>query len=63
MSFSKDIIDIVWNKATIINGVDPETTRKDKCGATIKKNEYKNNTHINGWFIDHIYPLKRIGRK
>lgn len=59
--FSEEIIQQVWEKATIVEGYDAETIRKDSCGAWILRTEYGNTNSIYGWEIDHIYPESKGG--
>lgn len=59
--FLQSEIDAVWNKGNIIPGKDVNFWRKDICGATMYKPDYGNISSINGWEIDHIYPLSRGG--
>ena len=58
----KDIEQKVWEKATIVNGKNPDWYRKDACGAWIKRDEYGNRNSIYGWEIDHIIPISEGGR-
>lgn len=46
----------VWNRATIVDGYNPNQYRKDCCGAWIEWGEYGNNQNDFGWEIDHIFP-------
>lgn len=52
----------VWNKATIIKGINPNKIRKDSCGAWIKWNDFQIEK-INGfgWQIDYIIPISKGG--
>jgi len=56
MSFTKETIDAVWRKGRIVPGNDPNVTRKDACGAWIRRIEYGNRQSQYGWEIDHIDP-------
>ena len=48
----------VWNKAQIVQGKDPNTIRKDHCGAWINWDKHGDSTEEgNGWEIDHIKPV------
>jgi len=52
----------VWNKATIVPGVNAAVRRKDACGAWIDWDKYGNTVHhSNGWEIDHIKPVASGG--
>ena len=51
---SLNIIDTLWNKANIVEGYDPDTLRKDACGAWIRKRDYQNSSSEYGWGIDVI---------
>jgi len=61
--FSKEIIDMVWEKAEIVPGYVSELYRKDKCGAWIAKNLYGESYRVlsYGWEIDHIIPKSMGG--
>jgi hypothetical protein len=61
-NFSDEIIKKVWEKATIINGVNSSSRRKDKCGAWIDFSKYGDTTEMgSGWEIDHIKPIAKGG--
>jgi len=61
--FSDYLIQKVWDKAQIIENVDPEIYRLDNCGALIKNalylNEFKSLSM--GWKIDLIKPRSKGG--
>ena len=59
--FDKEVINNVWKKAIIVNGVDPNIWRKDYAGAWIKKSEYGNCKSDFGWEIDHQKPVAEKG--
>ena len=59
--FDKEVINNVWKKAIIVNGVDPNIWRKDYAGAWIKKSDYGNCDSIYGWEIDHEKPVSEGG--
>ncbi|MCW1888209.1 MAG: HNH endonuclease [Candidatus Moranbacteria bacterium] len=54
-------ISLVWNKATIVPGNDPNVFRKDRFGAWIQYSAYGNRDHEYGWEIDHIIPVAAGG--
>lgn len=60
MTFSEDIIKRVWDKASKVEGFDPDMFRKDPCGAWIIFNKYGLRDNNYGWEIDHVYP-KALG--
>ncbi len=60
MSFSKNVIDAVWEKANIVYGLNYNEKRKDKCGAIIARAAYGHESRY-GWEIDHIVPVSRGG--
>jgi len=52
----------VWQKATIVPGVDASIKRKDCCGAWIVWNQYGVTAENGmGWEIDHVVPVARGG--
>lgn len=61
MAFDQDTIQTVWEKATIVNGYNPNEWRKDQCDAWISRTEYGNRKTIYGWEIDHITPVAKGG--
>jgi len=59
MSFSEEIIQKVWEKATIVPNYDPNVWRKDHCGAWINRSSHngkRENPVDYEWEIDHINP-------
>lgn len=60
-NFSDDTIQIVWEKAIIIPGYDPNVWRKDQCRAWIGRDFYGNRNSDYGWEIDHILPESKGG--
>jgi len=61
MSFSKQVIDLVWEKAEVINGSDSRVKRKDKCGAWIARSAYGDHNSDFGWDVDHVIPESNNG--
>ena len=55
-----EIMQLIWAKARIVTGYDPNIIRKDSCDAWIMKSEYGNFDNKFGWVIDHVYP-KSLG--
>src|SRR5215469_15463661 len=61
-AFDSWTVELVWQKAAIVPGVDPRLRRKDSCGAWIDRNKYGDATpNGNGWEIDHVVPVSRGG--
>ena len=60
-NLSQAMIDKIWNKASVIEGLDPNVFRKDPCGGAMMKNKYDDITSPFGWTIDHIYPRSKGG--
>lgn len=58
--WSEDIIQLVWNKATKVEGYNEAKYRKDACGAWIARDKF-GQIHNYGWEVDHIYPQIRGG--
>lgn len=54
-TFDEAIIEAVWRKGKAVSLLG-NLTRKDICGATIKRSEYGNRNSEYGWEIDHIDP-------
>lgn len=61
MVFTEDIIQQVWEKADVVNEINPDGYRKDKCGAWIAREGYKNRDFHLGWEIDYITPHEKGG--
>lgn len=55
MSFSQDIVNKVWQKATYVSpDAEAKGFRKDQCTAWIQRTAYGNRNSDYGWEIDHI---------
>lgn len=61
MNFTEQQKEIAWNKASIVDGYNPDLYRKDACGAWIAKNKYGQQDNMFGWEVDHIFPADRGG--
>jgi len=61
MNFTEDIIQKVWEKGTIVLGVDASKWRKDQCTAWIGREQYGDRNSDYGWEIDHIKPESEGG--
>lgn len=62
--FDPELVDLVWEKAKIVEGHDPEEYRKDHCGAWIRRSMYgmSSGERTMGWEVSHIRPVS-IGGK
>jgi hypothetical protein len=60
--FSPSVIQAVWEKATPVIGYDPTISRRDSCGAMIKRSDYGNTNSRYGWEVDHIKPVSKDGK-
>lgn len=55
------LIEQIWNKASIIQGLNPMIYRKDACGALIMRDKFGMQNPF-GWEIDHIFPVSLGGK-
>ena len=53
----------VWQKAQIVEGLDPSMYRKDACGAWMVWDKYGVQYNMYGWEIDHIVPRSLLQEK
>jgi hypothetical protein len=58
--YSDEIKELVWNKAHIEEGYDPNVWRMDFAGAWIKK-DLLDSAKINGWLITPYKPISKGG--
>lgn len=58
--FSEQIIQQVWDKATIVKGYNPNLWRQDFAGAWIRRDAYGTMMNL-GWEIDHLCPTSKGG--
>ena len=63
MTITADTINRVWQKGSIVFGVDPDVWRKDECTVWIGRNNYGQADRDLGcgWEIDHIKPVSEAG--
>ncbi|MGD9365192.1 MAG: HNH endonuclease signature motif containing protein [Desulfobacteraceae bacterium] len=55
-------IDLVWQKAKVVEGFDPDEIRQDECDTWIRYSQYgEMDRNGNGWEIDHIKPVSMNG--
>lgn len=57
----QQLIEQIWNKASIVEGLNPGLYRKDACGALIMRDKYCMQNPF-GWVIDHIFPIALGGK-
>ncbi|GKX46100.1 HNH endonuclease [Pectobacterium carotovorum] len=60
-NWTKEKIQAVWEKGAKVKDVDANMYRKDQCGAWMKRDEYGNRGHNEGWEIDHITTISKGG--
>jgi hypothetical protein len=62
-AFSSSLVQLIWEKAEPIAGLDPRYVRKDLCGAIIRRECFGEcSTPLSeGWVIDHIKPVSKGG--
>ena len=63
MAWSEQLIQSVWDRATIVEGYDKSRFRKDACGAWIIRNKYGDYDSLYGWEVDHIVPQAILKEK
>ena len=61
-NFSDEKIQNIWEKASEVNGQNPNEWRQDVCGAWINRELYGKDKEY-GWGVDHIYPESKVGNK
>jgi hypothetical protein len=54
VAFSKDVVDRVWQHARVMTDLDPQTWRKDECGAWIRREHYGREDSDFGWKIVNV---------
>lgn len=59
--FSDQMVEQVWQKGEVIQGVDPSIWRKDFAGAWINRACYGQPETKYGWEIDHLRPESQGG--
>jgi 5-methylcytosine-specific restriction endonuclease McrA len=61
MSTSENVVQLVWEKGTVVSIDEQNNWRKDQCGAWIYRQHYGNRDSEYGWEIDHIKPTSKGG--
>ena len=59
-NFSENKIQSIWEKASIIDGQDPDVYRQDLAGAWIQRDQYGEKGSF-GWEVDHMFPESKGG--
>jgi hypothetical protein len=59
-SFDATTIEAVWQKGKAVSD-DPNTWRKDSCGAWINRAHHGDTSSVYGWEIDHKAPVAKGG--
>lgn len=58
--FSDSTRQLIWRKALVAPGYDPDHVRRDACGAYIQYDQYGSTSHF-AWEVDHVVPVARGG--
>lgn len=58
--FNEQTILEVWEKATVVDGYNPNLWRQDFAGAWIRRDAYGTTMNF-GWEIDHLLPVSKGG--
>lgn len=61
MIYTPEIIESVWEKATVVENQDMHEFKKDAFGAWIGRKFYNNNKNQYGWVIGLIQPIEKGG--
>ena len=59
-TFPDSIVDLVWDRATPVDGFNPSIWRKDFADAWICRQQYGKDSFF-GWEIDHLRPVSKGG--
>lgn len=59
--YRPEIIELIWQKAIVVEGYDKTLYRQDFSGAWIARNAYNDRDSVLGWEIDHIFPKSKGG--
>jgi len=60
MTYTDNIINAVWEKAKVVDGMDSAMYRLDAANTLIMRAKYGMDNPY-GWVIDHVYPRKLGG--
>jgi len=61
MEINDELIEAVWNKGIVVEGINPSMFRKDYAGAMMMRKAYGHRDHSMGWEIDHLVPKSKGG--
>lgn len=59
--YRPEIIELIWQKAIVVDGYDATLYRQDFSGAWIARYAHNDRDSVLGWEIDHIYPKSKGG--
>ena len=61
-AWTREQIDAVWRKGSVVDGCDPDLLRQDPCDTWIAYDAYGSyDKNSAGWEIDHIKPVSKNG--
>lgn len=60
-SYSKETLQLVWEKGMEIMDRGPSVWRRDAFGNLIRRQDYGNRKSDYGWEVDHIIPVSMDG--
>lgn len=58
--YSKELLDLIFSKGSLIKGMDPKKYRKDCFGNIMYRYSYGKYTKL-GWNVDHSKPIAKGG--
>ena len=56
MAIDEKMVAAVWEKARVMNDHDPNTWRKDQCGAWLRWDQYQHKDSEFGWKVENVSP-------
>lgn len=56
-----EVLKLVWQKTSTVDGLDPSEYRKDRLGRIIRYSHYGRRDSDFGWELDHIVPQSKGG--
>lgn len=58
-NFTKEQLEVIWQKGREVEGLNPDKYRKDAAGAIIKKDDRRVESEY-GWEVDHVFPKAKL---